>query len=172
MIILIEWIFELKEMHPSWFKPVKFKTMAKPVENKVRYIERIIAIKSALPPWKGKSQNYASNRAAQIIERNLKIANAKMVLTYKWWAKSLAHPSLLQNHLVSGRHRAPERNLSAKTSTLAVHDEARVETTSTPKTQEDDMTINSTIQPQIAPYKGLSVSGLPQISQQRHPVNH
>ena len=34
------------------------------------------------------------------------------------------------------------------------------------------MTVNSTIQPQIAPYKGLSVTGLPQISQQRHPGNH
>ena len=49
----------------------------------------------------------------------------------------MAHPSLLQNHLVSGRHRAPERNLSAKTSAVAVHDEAGVETTSTPKPQEE-----------------------------------
>ena len=55
MIILIEWIFELKEMHPSWFKLVKVKAMAKPVEYKVRYIDRIIAIISALPPRKRKS---------------------------------------------------------------------------------------------------------------------
>ena len=84
----------------------------------------------------------------------------------------MAHPSLLQNHLVSGRHRALERNLSAKTSALAVHDEARVETTPTPQPHEDDMTVDSTIQPQIAPYKGLSKSGIPQISQQRQPGNH
>lgn len=173
MVLMIVMLFRLKEENPDWFDPIEDE-VAKPVEYKVRYIDRIIAIKSALPPrkGKGKSRSCASNRAAQEIERNLKIANAKMDLTYKWWAKSLAHPSLLQNHLVSGRHRALERNLSAKTSALAVHDEAVVETTPTPQPQEDDMTVDSTIQPQTAPYKGLFESGIPQILQQRHPGNH
>ena len=118
-------IFWLIEEHLDWFDPIKDE-VSKPVKNKVHYIDRIIAIKSALPPQKRKSLNFTSNRAAQEIERNLKIVNAKMDLIYKWWTKSLAHPLLLKNHLVLGRHRALMRNLSAKTSVLAVHDEAKV----------------------------------------------
>ena len=56
------------------------------------------------------------------------------------------HPPLLKNHLVLGRHRALMRNPSAKTYVLAVHDEAKVVATPTPQPQEDDMTINPTIQ--------------------------
>ena len=55
----------------------------------------------------------SSEVAGQEIERNLKIANAKMELIYKWWTKSLAHPPLLKNHLVLGRHRALRRNPNA-----------------------------------------------------------
>ena len=51
-------------------------------------------------------------------------------------------------YLVLGRHKALMRNLSAKTSVLAVHDEAKVVATPTPQPQEDDMTTNPTIQPQ------------------------
>ena len=168
---MIVMIFLLKEEHPDWFDPIEDEVL-KPVEYKVHYIDRIIAIKSALPPRKRKSRNCTSNGAAQEIERNLKIVNAKMELIYKWWTKSLAHPPLLKNHLVLGRHRALMRNPSAKTSVLAVHDEAKVVATPTPQPQEDDMTINPTIQPQIPPCKGLFELGRPQISQQRHHGNH
>ena len=47
-----------------------------------KYIDMNIAIKSALPPRKGKAQNYASNRAAQEIERNLKIAETAVQASF------------------------------------------------------------------------------------------
>ena len=125
-------------MDVDWFDPIEDEVL-KPVEHKVHYIDRIIAIKSALPPRKRKSRKCTSNGAAQEIERNLKIVNAKMELIYKWWTKSLAHPPLLKNHLVLGRHRALMRNLNAKTSVLAVLDEAKVVATPTPQQQEDDL---------------------------------
>ena len=73
--------------HIDWFDPIEDE-VSKPVEYKVHYIDRIIAIKSALPPWKRKSRNFTNNGAAQEIERNLKFVNAKMELIYKWWTKS------------------------------------------------------------------------------------
>ena len=51
---MIVMIFLLKEEHPDWFDPIKDEVL-KPVEYKVRYIDRIIAIISALPPRKRKS---------------------------------------------------------------------------------------------------------------------
>ena len=51
---MIVMIFLLKKEHPDWFDPIEDE-VSKPVEYKVHYIDRIIAIKSALPPWKRKS---------------------------------------------------------------------------------------------------------------------
>ena len=53
---MVVMLFKLKEENPNWFNPIEDE-VAKPVEYKVRYIDRIIAIKSALPPLKRKSRS-------------------------------------------------------------------------------------------------------------------
>ena len=52
MVLMIVMLFRLKEENPDWFDPIKDE-VAKPVEYNVRYIDRIIAIKSALSPRRG-----------------------------------------------------------------------------------------------------------------------
>ena len=60
MVLMIVMLFRLKEENPDWFDPIEDE-VAKPVEYKVHYIDRIIAIKYAMTPRKRKSRNFTNN---------------------------------------------------------------------------------------------------------------